>query len=294
MRVEPSRTDRKKGAPMDLTTWNSWITQERIDLALATALNVVYAIVILIVAIAIAGWTKRRVVGIAERYPRIDATLFGFLGSLAKYALLAVAGIFILNRFGIQTTSLVALIGAAGLAIGLALQGTLSNLAAGVMLIFFRPFRSGDFVDVAGTTGTVREISLFFTELATPDNIQVIVPNSDIWSNTITNYSANATRRVDLTFGVAYDSDLKEVDRVLHDVIGADARIHAEPEPFVKVTNLGDSSIDFTLRVWVDRGDWWETTCDLQREVKVGFDAAGIDIPFPTRTLFAAATPAAT
>ncbi|SPH16723.1 Small-conductance mechanosensitive channel [Defluviimonas aquaemixtae] len=278
---------------MEFTNWSELITQDRIDMALQIALNVLYAILILIVALFVAGWAKRRVLAISHRYPKIDDTLFGFLGSLLKYAILALAGIFILNRFGIQTTSLVALIGAAGLAIGLALQGTLSHIAAGVMLILFRPFRTGDYVEVAGTSGTVKEITLIFSELATLDNVQVIVPNGDIWSNKITNYSVNPTRRVDLTFGVAYDSDLKKVERVLHDVIASDERIHAEPEPFVKVTNLGDSSVDFTVRVWVDRGDWWDTTCDLKRVVKDRFDAEGIDIPFPTRHLVGPAAEAA-
>lgn len=270
---------------MDWTNWSAWLTDERINLAIALALNVLYAFIIIIVALIVSGWVRRRIVAVGQRHPRADATLFGFLGSLAKYAVLAFATVFVLNRFGIQTTSLVALIGAAGLAVGLALQGTLSNLAAGVMLIIFRPFRAGDFVEVAGQSGTVKEISLFFTELATANNVQVIVPNSDIWSSAITNYSVNPTRRVDLTFGVSYDADLKTVDRVLNDVIAADSRIHADPAPFVKVTNLGDSSVDFTLRVWVARTDWWDVTCDLKRAAKDAFDAEAIDIPYPTRTI---------
>ena len=270
---------------MDWTTIENWVTQDRIDYALGLAMNVLYAIIIITVALIVAGWVRRRILRFSANHPRMDATLFGFLGSLAKYAVLTVAAIFVLNRFGIQTTSLVALIGAAGLAIGLALQGTLSNLAAGVMLILFRPFRAGDFVDVAGQSGTVREVSLFFTEFATPDNVQVIIPNGQIWSSAITNYSVNPTRRVDLTFGVSYDSDLKKVDRVLNDIIAADSRIHADPAPFVKVTNLGDSSVDFTVRAWVGRADWWDVTCDLKRVVKDRFGADGIDIPFPTRTL---------
>ena len=270
---------------MEINDWQDLITEERIDLALQMALNVVYAIVILIVALGVAGWARRRVLAMADRHARLDKTLFSFLGSMVKYAILVLAGIFILNRFGIQTTSLVALIGAAGLAIGLALQGTLSNLAAGVMLIIFRPFRGGDFVEVAGTSGTVKEITLFFTELASLDNVQIIIPNGDVWSSKIVNYSTNPTRRVDLTIGVAYDSDLKEVDRVLHAILAEDGRIHAEPAPFIKVKALGDSSVDFAVRAWVDAADWWDTTCDLTRAVKDRFDAEGIDIPFPTRTL---------
>jgi small conductance mechanosensitive channel len=251
----------------------------------AVAANVVYAIVIIVAAILFSGWVRRRIVALAQRHHRVDATLFGFLGSLAQYAVLAFAAVFVLNRFGIQTTSLVALIGAAGLAIGLALQGTLSNLAAGVMLILFRPFRAGDYIAAGGNSGTVKEITLFYTELATPENVQVIVPNSDIWSSSITNYSVNPTRRVDLTVGVSYDSDLKKVDRVLNELVAAEGRGLAEPAPFIKLVNLGDFSVDFAVRVWVNRTDWWDTKCDLTRAVKDRFDSEGIDIPFPTRTL---------
>lgn len=272
---------------MDRAFWNDWLTEDRLNAAIALALNVIYAFVIIIVALVVANWLRGRIVGVAERHPRADATLFGFLGSLAKYAVLAFAAIFVLNRFGIQTTSLVAVVGAAGLAIGLALQGTLSNLAAGVMLILFRPIRAGDFVEAAGASGTVKDISLFFTELATPDNVQLIIPNGQIWSSAITNYSVNPTRRVDLTFGVSYDTDLKKADRVLNALVSADSRVLADPAPFVKVTALGDSSVDFTVRVWTARTDWWDVTCDLQRAVKDAFDREGIDIPFPTRTVLA-------
>lgn len=270
---------------MEVENWTGWLTEERISVALALALNVVYAIVILILALVIAGWARQRVVGFARRHERVDNTLFGFLGSLLKYTILAFAGIFVLNRFGIQTTSLVALVGAAGLAVGLALQGTLSNLAAGVMLILFRPFRAGDSVEIAGTSGKVKEIALFFTELATLDNIQVIMPNGDVWSSKIINYSSNPTRRIDLTVGVAYDSDLIQVETVLHRIVSAESRILSDPAPFIKVKNLGDSSVDFAVTVWVSRDDWWDTRCDLQRAIKDGFDSEGIAIPYPTRTV---------
>lgn len=262
-----------------------WLNDARVTAVIALALNVLYALVILFVAIWLSGWVKRRVVGISARHPRVDVTLFSFLGSLAQYAVMAFAVVFILGRFGIQTTSLVALIGAAGLAIGLALQGTLSNLAAGVMLVIFRPFRVGDYIEGAGQSGTVRTINLFFTELATLDNLQVIVPNGDIWASAITNYSVNDTRRIDLTVGVGYGSDLKQVDRVLGEIAAAEPRVLADPAPFCKVTNLGDFSVDFTFRVWVKRTDFWDTKCDLTRAIKDRFDAEGIDIPFPTRTL---------
>lgn len=262
-----------------------YITAERIDTVIALSLNVVYALVILIVALAFSGWAKRRIEAISARHPRMDATLFGFLGNIAKYIILAMAAIFILNRFGIQTTSLVALIGAAGLAIGLALQGALSNLAAGVMIILFRPFRVGHFIEAGSSSGTVREISLFFTELKTYDGLQLILPNSDIWSSSIKNYSVNATRLVDLTIGVSYDSDLRTAEKVLKQIAEEEPRILAEPEPFIKVRELGDSSVDFVFRVWANSADWWALKCDLNRAIKEGFDAEGVGIPFPTQTV---------
>jgi len=191
--------------------------------------------------------------------------------------------IFVLGRFGIQTTSLAALIGAAGLAVGLALQGTLSNVAAGVMLVAFRPFKVGDFIEAAGTSGTVRAVTLFTTELTSADNVLIIVPNGDIWSSAITNYSYFETRRCDLVFGVSYDTDLRKAEQAILKCIRADDRAHPAPEPFVKVSNLGDSSVDFTVRVWCDAADYWGLKFDLTRAVKEAFDKAGIEIPFPTR-----------
>lgn len=269
----------------DLTTLDDWITQDRIDAALALALNVIYAIVILTIALFLSGWLRGRINALAANHPRLDPTLFSFLGNIAKYLILVLAIIFILSRFGIQTTSLVALIGAAGLAIGLALQGTLSNLAAGVMIVLFRPFRVGDFIEAGDESGTVREISLFSTELRTYDGLQVIVPNSDIWSSAITNYSTNPQRMIDLTVGVAYDTDLRQAREVLSGVLAADARILPDPPPFVKVKDLGDSAVTIHVRGWVNRADFFDTKCDVTEAVKTALDGAGIEIPFPTQTL---------
>lgn len=273
----------------DLTTLSptqiETLVSENLGTVIGLGMNLIYAFLILIVALWLSARAKTRITRLSERSKRFDPTLMSFLGSLAKYAILAVSVIFILNRFGIQTTSLVALIGAAGLAIGLALQGTLSNLAAGVMLVAFRPFKQGDFISAAGQSGTVSVITLFFTELTTPDNVQIIVPNGDIWSSSITNYSYHDKRRCDLVFGVSYGSNLAEAERVIRACIAADPRAKADPEPFVKVTNLGDSSVDFTIRVWCDAPDYWGFRFDLTRAVKEAFDAAGIEIPFPTRTL---------
>ena len=246
--------------------------------------NIVIAAAILIGAMWIASLVSRKLRALGKKYEELDETLFGFVASLARYSILIFAAIFVLARFGVQTASLVALVGAAGLAIGLALQGTLSNLAAGVMLLGFRPFKVGDYITAAGQSGTVQTIGLFTVELVTPDNVQVVVPNGDIWSSAIMNYSHYDTRRADLVFGVSYDSDLKKAESILQKLVDKDERSHAEPAPFIKVTNLGDSSVDFTVRVWCDRSDYWDYKFDLTRAVKEAFDKGGIDIPYPTVT----------
>ncbi|MEO1120075.1 MAG: mechanosensitive ion channel domain-containing protein [Pseudomonadota bacterium] len=251
------------------------------------------AAAILIVGYVFAGWAGSAVKSMGERNERVDNTLASFFGSIIRYAILAMVAIAVLDRFGVETTSLVALIGAAGLAIGLALQGTLSNLAAGVMLIMFRPFKVGDYVDAGGHSGTVKGIALFTTELATVDNVQIIMPNGAIWGSPIVNYSAHDDRRVDLVFGVSYDSDLKVAEQAINDVIAADQRVKDAPAaPFVAVTNLGDSSVDFTVRVWCDAADYWMLKFDLTRAVKEKFDATGVDIPFPTTTVMGVAASA--
>jgi len=260
--------------------------EEYLPWIIENGLDVLAALVVLIAGWTIAGRLGRFVRSLSDRYPALDKTLFFFLGSLARYAVLAITIIIVLGQFGVETTSLIALLGAAGLAIGLALQGTLSNLAAGVMLLGFRPFKVGDYVDAGGTSGTVEEIGLFATTIVSVDNVLTIVPNGDIWAGAITNYSAKPDRRVDLVFGVAYGADLKAAERVLHEVIAADGRIRSTPaEPFVAVTNLGDSSVDFTIRVWCDAADYWALRFDLIRKVKDRFDEAGVDIPFNTMTV---------
>lgn len=252
--------------------------------------SVAMAIILLIVGFWIAARVDRFLTGRAERDPRIDDTLGSFFGSLARYAILTLVGIAVLNQFGVETTSLVALIGAAGLAIGLALQGTLSNLAAGVMLILFRPFKVGQYVEIAGQSGTVKEVGLFNTELATVDNVQIIMPNGAVWGSPIINYSAHERRRVDLVFGVSYDTDLRTAESAIRAVISdaeivKDRIVSTPAEPFLAVTNLGDSSVDFTLRVWCMAGDYWPLRFDLLRAVKERFDAEGVEIPFPTQTV---------
>lgn len=247
--------------------------------------SVLAAIVILMAGLFLSGWVRKRVIGLGEAYPQLDATLFNFLGNILRYVIIGFAFVFVLNTFGVQTTSIVAVIGAAGLAIGLALQGTLSNVAAGVMIICFRPIKLGDFVDVGGMMGTVKGITLNFTELASSENVQIIIPNAQVWGNVITNYSVYPTRRAEWSFGVGYGANLADAERIIRDTIMADPRSHAEPEPFIQVKTLGSSSVDFLVRVWCDRSGYFAYHADMTRAVKEALEAGGVDIPFPTQTI---------
>jgi small conductance mechanosensitive channel len=244
-------------------------------------LSVIGAIIILIVGWTVAGIVARSIRDASAKSERIDTTLGSFFASLAKYAILAFTIIAVLSRFGVETTSFVAVIGALGLAIGLSLQGTLANVASGVMLIIFRPFKVGDFVDIAGTSGTVKDITLFTTELATADNVKIIAPNGAVWGNTIKNFSSNATRRVDFVMGIGYGASIDHAIKVMSDIIAADARVHKDPEPFFAVGELADSSVNIIVRVWSDAGDYWGVKFDLTKQFKEAFDREGIEIPFP-------------
>ena len=248
-------------------------------------LDVVAAIVILIVGVWIAGRVEAVIKKALGRAKRVDAMLVSFFASAGRYLVLIFVGVAVLGRFGIETTPLIAVLGAAGLAIGLALQGTLSNVAAGVMLLIFRPFKVGDFIEGGGHAGTVKTLNLFFTELATPDNIQIVVPNSDVWGTSIRNFSTHAERRVDFLIGVSYDTDLDQAMAALNDVIAAEPRIKSDPEPMVAVSELGDSSVNFVVRVWTQNADYFPVRFDMTKAIKEKLDAEKIDIPFPTQTL---------
>ena len=256
-----------------------------VDFLVEATASVVLAAVIFIVGLFVAGWVKRRIIRLSEKSRHFDKTMGAFLANLARYAILALTVIFVLQNFGFQTASLVALLGAAGLAIGLALQGVLGGIASGVMLVIFRPIRVGDFVEVNGNMGTVKDISIFTTELATVDNVQVIVPNTEVWANTITNYSVYDKRRAEWIFGVGYGANLAKAEKIIKDVILSDPRSLHDPKPFVQVNNLGDFSVDFLVRVWVPAKDYFAYQADMKRLVKEAFDENGIDIPFPTRTV---------
>lgn len=239
------------------------------------------ALIVLIVGWIVAGLVSGAVRRKINASRNIDRTIGNFAASVIKWVILLMVLIAVLGIFGIEATSLVAVLGAATLAIGLALQGTLSDLAAGFMLVLFRPYRQGQYVDIGGTAGTVQDINLFVTELVTPDNVQVIIPNGKAWGSVITNFSHHETRRVDLTFGIDYDDDADTAMRVISDLAVADARVFDDPAPWVRVTNLGESSVDLTARLWCDAADYWDVRFEMTKAVKEAFDQNGISIPYP-------------
>ncbi|MBN1635085.1 MAG: mechanosensitive ion channel [Deltaproteobacteria bacterium] len=243
-------------------------------------LKVIAAIVIYIVG----RWVAKAVRNFLQKRMtkrEVDKTIISFTTSLIYIALLTFVIIAALAQLGIQTTSFIALIGAAGLAIGFAMQGTLANFAAGFLLIVFRPFKAGDYISGAGVDGVVEGIQIFTTHLKTPDNKAIIIPNGKLMGDIITNFSAKETRRVDMTFGVSYSDDLKNVRKVLQEIVDMDPRILKEPESMIVVLELADSSVNFAVRVWVKTEDYWGVFFDMNEAVKLRFDKEGISIPFP-------------
>ncbi len=220
-----------------------------------------------------------------SRSRRADPTLTRFFGSLVKYAVIAFVVIAALQQLGVEATSLVAVFGAAGLAIGLALQGTLSNVAAGVMLLMFRPFKIGDFVDIGGQAGTVKEVGLFTTEMATGNNVKIIMPNGQIWGQAIKNFSANPTRRVDLMMGIYYGDNIDTAMATINRVINEEARALSDPESTGAMAELADSSVNILVRVWVNASEYWGVRWDLTKKLKEQLEADGISIPFPQQVI---------
>nr|WP_317622606.1 mechanosensitive ion channel domain-containing protein [Ketobacter sp.] len=211
----------------------------------------------------------------------MDALLVNFVASILRWVLMLFVIIAALEQLGVDTTSLVALLGAAGIAVGLALKDSLQNFASGVMLIVFRPFKNGDFVDAGGVTGVVEHIGIFTTIMKTPDNKEVIVPNGQVYGGTITNFSARDTRRVDMVFGIAYDADIRQAKNILTEIINSDSRVLKDPAPVIAVSELADSSVNFVVRPWVNSADYWGVLWDTNEKVKYAFDEAGVGIPFP-------------
>ena len=231
-------------------------------------------------------WIARKLTDLVQAVMRragTDQTLVKFVGNLSYIGLYVFVVLAALGQLGIQTTSFIAIIGAAGLAIGLALQGSLSNFAAGVMLIVFKPFKVGDYVEAGGASGTVEEIMIFSTKMKSPDNKELFVPNGAIFGGNIVNYSAKDTRRVDMVFGCGYGDDLLKAKSLLEELVNADERILKEPAVTVAVSELADSSVNFVVRPWVNAADYWGVYFDMQERVKLRFDAEGICIPYPQR-----------
>ncbi|MCS3457549.1 mechanosensitive ion channel domain-containing protein [Aeromonas rivuli] len=269
--------------PEMLTSAQTWLVNNQ-GLLLEYGVNITAALITLLL-----GYIATNLIsGGVEKVMKarnLDATITHFVGSVLKYGLLVFVVLAALGRVGVQTTSFIAIIGAAGLAIGLALQGSLSNFAAGFLLIIFRPIKSGEFIEVAGTAGVVQSVQLFTTTLTSADNKMVVVPNSAILNGNIINYSRMDTRRVDMTFGIGYGSDLRKAKLVLERLVNEEPRILKEPAVTIAVAALLDSSVSIVVRPWVKTGDYWGVWFDFHERVKLAFDAEGIEIPFPQMAL---------
>ncbi len=265
---------------------SEYITPEKLtgywEALLPTVINIAIGLAILIIGM----WFAKRIGNIvkknASKAPNIDETLANFLGSIAKYALTVVVVVAAVTKMGIEASSLVAMLGAATLAIGLALQGTLGNVAAGVMLMLFRPYKIGDYVSVAGEEGVVHDINIFTTVLTTIDNIKVIIANGEAWGSTIQNFTSMGVRRVDVDYGIHYDDDIDKAIKIMKDVSAAHPAVLSKPDgPWAKVVKLNDSSVDIQNRVWCKADDYWDVMFDLNKSIKEAFDKNGITIPYP-------------
>jgi len=256
--------------------------QALLEMAQPFAVNLILALVIYLAG----SWLARRLVSLTRtlmKKRQLDEALAEFIGSILSVLLTFVVALIALEQVGIDTTSLLALLGAAGLAVGLALKDSLSNFAAGVMLILFKPFKIGDFVEAGGIAGIVERISIFSTQLRTGDNRQIIVPNAGIYGDVITNFSAKATRRIDLVIGISYDDNIKQARDIIQQILDQEERILADPEPVIVVGELGDSSVNLWVRPWVKTADYWPVHWQLLETIKTTFDEQGISIPFPQR-----------
>jgi small conductance mechanosensitive channel len=242
--------------------------------------NIIFAIAIVVIGRMAAKWVVKLLRKMMVRSD-LDPILVNFAGSIANAVLLLLVFIAALNQLGVDTTSLIALLGAAGLAIGLALQGSLQNFAAGVMMTVFRPFKIGDFIDAGGVTGIVEHMAIFCTTLKTVDNREIIIPNGQIYAGAITNFSARDTRRIDMVFGIGYDDDMLAAKQIMEEILQQHELVLADPEPVVAVAELADSSVNFNVRPWVKSADYWGVRSDLIEKIKLAFDKNGISIPYP-------------
>ncbi len=251
-----------------------------LDWGLRLMAAILIIVIGLLIARALAAWF-RRTAGKANA----DPTLIRFLSSLIYIVLIVLVVLTAMSSLGINTTNFLAVFGAAGLAVGLALKDSLSNFAAGVMLVFFRPFKSGDYIEAAGISGTVESIRIFNTVLKTPDNRVITVPNSLVYADPITNFSAEDKRRIDLVFGIGYDDDIPRAKALIQGVLSQEERILDEPAPVLLLMELGESSVDIAVRPWVERADYWAVRSDLLERIKQALEAAGLSIPYPQRDL---------
>ncbi|EGQ9462891.1 small-conductance mechanosensitive channel MscS [Vibrio cholerae] len=258
---------------------NTWLTNNS-DLLIQYGMNVISAILILFIGNLVVKGVAGSVANVLKK-KEMDKAVVDFIHGLVRYTLFIIVLIAALSRIGVQTASVVAVIGAAGLAVGLALQGSLSNFAAGVLIVAFRPFKSGDYVEIGGVAGSVDSIQIFQTVLKSPDNKMVVVPNSAVIGGAITNYSRHETRRVDMVIGVSYKSDLQKTKRVLRETLEKDPRILKDPDMTIGVLTLADSSINFVVRPWCKTSDYWAVYFDSMQAIKEALDANGIEIPFP-------------
>ena len=250
------------------------------EYALPWAIKLVTAILIFIIGRMVIKFVVKLVKKLLHK-SSMDEMLIDFVGSILNAVLLLVVIIAALNQLGVDTSSLVALIAAAGLAIGLALQGSMQNFAAGVMLLVFKPFKAGDFVEAGGVTGVVEKIQIFSTQMRTGDNKEIIVPNGALYDGPITNFSARDTRRVDMVFGIGYEDDIRLAKSILEKLVAEDSRILPEPAPVIALSELADSSVNFVVRPWVKSSDYWKVLWDMNEKVKLAFDESGISIPYP-------------
>jgi len=260
------------------------VVEQIIDALTLYGMKILAAVIIIVVGFWLAKMVKNCFVKSLQK-KEVDPTLIGFFSSMLHGGLVIFVIIAAIGKLGVQTTSFVAVIGAAGLAVGLALQGSLSNFASGVLLILFKPFKAGDFIKAGGEAGVVVEVGILTTEMKTPDNVQIIMPNSQIMGGSITNVSTHPTRRVDMTVGVGYGDDLNKAKQIMEDLLAADERVLKDPAVTIAVANLGDSSVDFVVRPWVNSADFWGVKFDFTKAVKEKFDAEGISIPFPQRDI---------
>lgn len=256
--------------------------QKVYDLLMLYGVKVIAAIAIFIIG----RWVAKGFQSLTKKLmdkKNVDPTITGFVGNLTYMALLVFVIIAALSQLGIQTTSFIAILGAAGLAIGLALQGSLSNFAAGFLMLIFKPFKVGDYIEAAGVAGTVETIQIFTTTLQTPDNKTIIIPNSGVTNGNIVNYSVKGTRRVDMVFGISYEDDIEKAKQIMVDVLGKDDRILKDPPIQIAVSELADSSVNFVVRPWANIENYWGIYFDTMENIKKAFDEAGVSIPYPQR-----------